>query len=66
MVPRTLGRLWPVSGAGGSPGKLANPQSPIYLPGTTAISALGKRKAWEEEGGNIGLSHLVTADATRS
>ena len=51
MVPGTLGRLWPVSGAGGSPGKLANPQSPIHLPGATAVSALGKRKAWEEEGG---------------
>ena len=36
---------------GGSPGKLANPQSPIYLPGATAVSVLGKRKAWEEEGG---------------
>ena len=26
-------------------------QSPIHLPGATAVSALGKRKAWEEEGG---------------
>ena len=66
MVPRTLGRLWPVSGLEDLLGSWQIHKAPSICqePQLSLFLARGKHGRRKVE--NVGLSHLVTADATGS